>query len=89
MIDSPTMRSFWVDFPLTEEQYSKLNLKWRRRQNFYEIRNPPPDLRVRNFCTFGGDDYLILSLEARGDIDEYAKVLQVMDKWIVETLGEG
>jgi single-stranded DNA-specific DHH superfamily exonuclease len=88
MIDSPTMRSFWVDFPVTEEQYAKLKLKWRRRQNFYEIRNPHPDLRIRNFCTFGGDDYLVLSLEARGDIDEYEKVLTVMDQWIVDTLGK-
>ena len=59
------MRSFWVDFPLNTEQYSKLNLKWRRRQNFYEIRNPQPELRIRNFCTFGGDDYKVISLEAR------------------------
>ena len=82
------MRSFWVDFPLNTEQYSKLNLKWRRRQNFYEIRNPQPELRIRNFCTFGGDDYMVISLEARGDINEYANALKVMDKWIVETLGE-
>ncbi len=88
MMDSPTMRSFWVDFPLNTEQYSKLNLKWRRRQNFYEIRNPQPELRIRNFCTFGGDDYMVISLEARGDINEYANALKVMDKWIVETLGE-
>lgn len=88
MIDSPIMRSFWVDFPVNEQQYSKLKLKWRRRQNFYEIRNPHPDLRIRNFCTFGGDDYLVLSLEARGDVDEYANVLKVMDEWIVETLGD-
>lgn len=87
-MDSPTMRSFWVDFPLNTEQYSKLNLKWRRRQNFYEIRNPQPELRIRNFCTFGGDDYMVISLEARGDINEYANALKVMDKWIVETLGE-
>ena len=82
------MRSFWVDFPVTEDQYSKLKLKWRRRQNFYEIRNPPPELRIRNFCTFGGDDYLVLSLEARGDIHEYEKTLTVMAQWIVDTLGE-
>lgn len=87
-IDSPTMRSFWVDFPLNAEQYSRLDLKWRRRQNFYEIRNPHPELRVRNFCTFGGDDYKVISLEARGDIHDYADALEVMDKWIVETLGE-
>ena len=87
-MDSPTMRSFWVDFPLNTEQYSKLNLKWRRRQNFYEIRNPQPELRIRNFCTFGGDDYKVISLEARGDINDYANALKAMDNWIVETLGE-
>ena len=87
-MDSPTMRSFWVDFPLNTEQYSKLKLKWRRRQNFYEIRNPQPELRIRNFCTFGGDDYEVISLEARGDINDYANALKVMDNWIVETLGE-
>jgi hypothetical protein len=87
-MDSPTMRSFWVDFPLNTEQYSKLNLKWRRRQNFYEIRNPQPELRIRNFCTFGGEDYKVISLEARGDINEYSNALEVMDNWIVETLGE-
>jgi single-stranded DNA-specific DHH superfamily exonuclease len=82
------MKSFWVDFPLNAEQYSKLDLKWRRRQNFYEIRNPPPDIRVRNFCTFGGDDYQIISLEVRGDIDDYATTLEVMRKWIEEKLGK-
>ena len=87
-MDSPTMRSFWVDFPLSGEQYSRLDLKWRRRQNFYEIRNPPPELRVRTFCTFGGDDYQVISLEARGNIDDYANALKVMEEWIVETLGE-
>ncbi len=86
-MDSPRMRSFWVDFPLTAEQYSKLNLKWRRRQNFYEVCNPRPDLRIRTFCTFGGDDFLVLSIECRGNVDEYHKTLEVMDKWIVETLG--
>jgi len=85
---SPKMRSFWVDFPLNAEQYSKLELKWRRRQNFYEIRNPPPDLRIRTFCTFGGEDYRIISLEARGDINDYNNVLKVMKAWIVEALGE-
>lgn len=82
------MRSFWVDFPLNAEQYSKLDLRWRRRQNFYEIKNPPPDLRIRNFCTFGGDDVKVISLEARGDLDDYTHVLEVMDKWIKETLGD-
>ena len=82
------MRSFWVDFPLNAEQYSRLKLKWRRRQNFYEIRNTPPELRIRNFCTFGGDDYKIISLEARGDVDDYANVIKVMKAWIVEKLGE-
>ena len=85
---TPTMRSFWVDFPVNAEQYSKLDLRWRRRQNFYEIKNPPPELRIRNFCTFGGDDIKVISLEARGDIDEYAHLLEVMHKWIEETLGE-
>jgi single-stranded DNA-specific DHH superfamily exonuclease len=85
---TPTMKSFWIDFPLNEEQYSKLNLKWRRRQNFYEIKNPPPDLRIRNFCTFGGDDIKIISLEVRGDVEEYFKTIKVMEKWITETLGE-
>jgi hypothetical protein len=85
---SPKMRSFWVDFPLNEEQYSKLKLKWRRRQNFYEVRNTPPDLRVRNFCTFGGDDYRIISLEARGDVNDYVNVIKVMKAWIMENLGE-
>jgi hypothetical protein len=85
---SPKMRSFWVDFPLNAEQYSKLELKWRRRQNFYEIRNTPPDLRIRTFCTFGGEDYQIVSLEARGDINDYNNVVKVMKAWIVEALGE-
>ena len=82
------MRSFWVDFPLNEKQYSKLILKWRRRNNFYEIKNPPPDLRIRTFCTFGGDDYRVISLEVRGDVDAYHKTLEVMRDWIVENLGE-
>ena len=85
---SPRMRSFWVDFPLNDEQYSKLNLKWRRRQNFYEIRNTPPDLMIRSFCTFGGDDFKVISLEARGNVDEYEAALEVMNTWIVENLGE-
>ena len=85
---SPKMRSFWVDFPLSEKQYSKLNLKWRRRQNYYEIKNPPPDLRIRSFCTFGGDDYQIISLEARGNMDDYTTALEVMDNWIRDTLGD-
>jgi hypothetical protein len=85
---SPVMKSFWVDFPLNAEQYSRLNLKWRRRQNYYEIKNPPPELRIRSFCTFGGDDYKVISLEARGDIKDYATALKVMDKWILETIGE-
>jgi single-stranded DNA-specific DHH superfamily exonuclease len=84
----PEMKSFWVDFPLNAEQYSKLDIRWRRRKNYYEIKNPPPDLRIRSFCTFGGDDFQVISLEARGNIDEYAHVLEVMDKWIRETLGE-
>ena len=87
-MDSPRMTSFWVDFPLNEEQYARLDLKWRRRQNRYDIRNPPPDLRIRSFCTFGGDDYKIISLELRGDVDDYHNALKVMDKWIRETLGE-
>jgi len=83
------MRSFWVDFPLTEEQYSKLELRWRRRQNFYEIKNEPPEgIRIRSFCSFGGEDYKILSLEARGDIDAYNETLKIMDSWITEKLGE-
>jgi len=82
------MRSFWVDFPLNEKQYAKLKLKWRRRQNFYEIRNTPPDLRIRSFCTFGGDDYQIISLEARGNVDDYANAIEVMDTWIKEKLGD-
>ena len=85
---SPKMRSFWVDFPLNEEQYSKLKLKWRRRQNNYEIRNPPPELRIRTFCTFGGDDFQVISIEVRGNVDDYARTLEVMNKWILETLGE-
>ncbi len=52
------------------------------------LRNPHPELRIRNFCTFGGDDYQVISLEARGDISNYANALKVMDKWIIETLGE-
>lgn len=85
---SPKMKSFWVDFPLNADQYAKLDLRWRRRQNFYEIRNTPPDLRIRTFCTFGGDDVKIISLEARGDVDDYNNTLKVMETWIVETLGE-
>ena len=85
---SPVMTSFWVDFPLSEEQYAKLKIKWRRRQNRYDIQNPPPDLRIRSFCTFGGDDYKIISLEVRGDVDEYVSTTAVMKKWIVETLGD-
>ena len=85
---SPIMKSFWVDFPLNTEQYSKLDLKWRRRQGFYEIRNPHPELRIRNFCTFGGDDYQIISLEVRGGIDDYAATLGVMRTWIEDSLGE-
>lgn len=87
-MDSPKMRSCWIDFPLSADQYSNLKLKWRRRQNLYEIQNPHPALRIRNFCTFGGDDYQIISLEIRGDIDDYHNALEVMDKWIVDTLGE-
>ena len=83
------MRSFWVDFQLTDEQYSKLELRWRRRDNFYEVKNEsPPTIRIRSLCSFGGDDYKILSLEARGDIDAYNDTLKIMDKWITETLGE-
>lgn len=86
---TPTMKSFWIDFPLNAEQYAKLDLKWRRRDNLYEIRNEPrPDLRIRKFCTFGGDDYQIISLEVRGDLEAYHKTLEVMDKWIRENLGE-
>ena len=86
---SPKMRSFWVDFPLSDEQYSKLELRWRRRDNFYEVRNvPPPEVRIRSLCTFSGEDYKILSLEARGNIDEYNDALKIMDKWIIDTLGE-
>jgi len=82
------MKSFWVDFPVNAEQYSKLDLRWRRRQNFYEIKNPPPELRIRNFCTFGGDDVKVISVEARGDLSEYTHLIEVMDKWIKESLGE-
>ena len=83
------MRSFWVDFPVSAEQYSRLDLRWRRRQNYYEIKNPPPpDVRIRSFCSFSGDDYKIISLEARGDIDAYNNTLQIMDRWIIENLGE-
>jgi hypothetical protein len=85
---SPIMRSFWVDFPLNDEQYAKLDLRWRRRDHYYEILNPPPKLRIRSFCTFGGDDVRVISLEARGDVDEYYNVLKVMQEWIVESLGE-
>ena len=86
---SPKMRSFWVDFLLTDKQYSKLELRWRRRQNHYEVKNEPaPEVRLRSFCSFGGDDYKILSLEARGDIDAYNDALKIMDKWITDTLGE-
>jgi hypothetical protein len=86
---SPKMRSFWVDFPLSDKQYSKLELRWRRRKNFYEIKNEPlPDLRIRSFCSFGGEDYKILSLEARGDINDYNHALDVMNKWITEKLGD-
>ena len=88
MMYTPIMRSFWVDFPVNAEQYSKLDLRWRRRQNFYEIKNPPPELRIRNFCTFGGDDVKVISVEARGDLSEYTHLIEVMDKWIKESLGE-
>ena len=84
---SPIMRSFWVDFPLNAEQYSNLKLKWRRRQNRYDIQNPHPELRIRSFCTFGGDDYHIISLEVRGNIDDYANTIEVMEKWIIDSLG--
>ena len=87
-MNKPTMKSFWVDFPLNAEQYSRLDLKWRRRDNRYDVRNPPPELRIRSFCTFGGDDYQIISIEVRGDVDGYHNTLKVMDEWIVETLGE-
>lgn len=85
---SPVMRSFWVDFPVNPDQYSKLELKWRRRQNNYEIKNPKPDLRIASFCTFGGDDYQVISLEIRGNIDDYNNALEVMNKWIIDNLGE-
>ena len=88
MMFTPIMKSFWVDFPVNAEQYSKLDLRWRRRQNFYEIKNPPPELRIRNFCTFGGDDVKVISVEARGDLSEYSHLIEVMDKWIKESLGE-
>lgn len=84
----PSMQSFWVDFPLNDEQYSNLDLRWRRRQNFYEIKNPPPNLRIRNFCTFGGDDIKVISMEIRGDVDDYHHVLEVMGQWIVDNLGK-
>lgn len=85
---SPKMRSFWVDFPLTDAQYAKLDLRWRRRQNFYEVKNEPrPKVRISSLCTFGGEDYKILSLEARGDIDAYHEALKVMESWIVDNLG--
>jgi hypothetical protein len=85
---SPKMRSFWVDFPLSDDQYAKLELRWRRRDNFYEVKNSPPsDIRLRSFCTFGGEDYKILSLEARGDIDDYHNALKIMERWIVDNLG--
>jgi len=84
---NPRMRSFWVDFPVTTEQYSKLQLRWRRRLNYYEIQNPPPDLNLLSFCTFGGDDYEVISLEIRGDVDTYYQALETMEKWIAETLG--
>lgn len=87
-MNSPKMQSFWVDFPLNAEQYSKLDLKWRRRQNRYDVSNPPPELRIRSFCTFGGNDFQVISAEVRGDVDDYHNALKVMDKWIVETLGE-
>ena len=77
-----------MDFPVNAEQYSKLDLRWRRRQNFYEIKNPPPELRIRNFCTFGGDDVKVISVEARGDLSEYTHLIEVMDKWIKKSLGE-
>ena len=86
-MESPVMRSFWVDFPVSAEQYSKLDLKWRRRQNRYDVRNTPPELRIRSFCTFGGDDFQVISLEIRGNVDDYYNTLKVMDKWITETLG--
>lgn len=85
---SPVMKSFWVDFPLNADQYSRLDLKWRRRQNFYEILNPRPDFRMRNFCTFGGDDFQVISVEVRGDVDHYHKTLEVIREWIVENLGD-
>jgi len=81
------MQSFWVDFPLTANQYAGLELKWRRRQNRYDVCNPHPDLRIRSFCTFGGDDFQVLSAEFRGDVDHYFTVLKEMDTWINETLG--
>jgi hypothetical protein len=82
------MKSFWVDFPLNEKQYAKLDLRWRRRKNYYEIKNTPPALRIRTFCTFGGDDIKIISLEVRGDINDYNNTLKVMNQWIIESLGE-
>ncbi len=52
------------------------------------LRNPHPELRIRNFCIFGGNAYQVISLEAREDVSDYANTLRVMDKWIIETLGE-
>jgi hypothetical protein len=88
IMNTPVMQSFWVDFPVNEQQYSKLKLKFRRRRNFYEIQNAPPELRIRTLCTFGGDDNRVISVEARGDIDSYHTTLEVMNDWIVNNLGE-
>ena len=86
---SPRLRSFWVDFPLTDDQYSKLKLRWRRRQNYYEVKNDPPEgVRLRSFCSFGGEDYKILSIEARGEIDAFHESLKIMKQWIIDTLGD-
>lgn len=85
---TPVMQSFWIDFPVNEAQYSKLQLKFRRRKNFYEIQNTPPELRVRTFCSFGGDNNRVISIEVRGDIDAYHNSLEVMHDWIVENLAE-
>ena len=85
---TPEMQSFWVDFPVNEDQYAKLKLKFRRRRNYYEIQNTPPELRVRTFCTFGGEDNKVISIEVRGDIEAYQNTLKVMHDWIVENLGE-
>ena len=87
-MDGPGMKSFWVDFPLNDQQYAKLDLKWRRRQNRYDVRNPPPELRNRSFCTFGGDDYQVISLEIRGNVDDYYSALKVVNQWIIEQLGK-